>query len=349
MKKRFLALFSFGIDILILVVSCSKSYNAGNVSGSPVTVTIPINQLFASLRSTPQGLSVTAGRDTTIFGAQGTMIHFYPNSFKNASGSIISSGTINIQLIEMYKAGDMIANNATTLANGQILMSGGEVNIIATMNGQTVYANNYKLGFIHPGGSVTNMALFYGGNNNADSTTTWNIADTSRAGTRATGTRVDSTIGGSYASNPFFVFDSCTNFVMVNCDCYRNNDSPLTSVSVVVPDTSFNPDNTQIFVVLHDVNPWSLYSDTTTAVLSSDNQWGRNAYVKSTNTLSMINESNFNIVPAGHAYELVVMTLKNNTWYYYEESGTIPHNGIVTTARMTATTDADVKTKLSAL
>ena len=90
--------------------SCEKT------NTSSTYIVFHLNQLFSGLRSTPQNFTVTAGRDTTIYGTNNTLLHFYTNSFKDAGGNIIQSGTVYIQLIEMYKPGDMICNRATTMA-----------------------------------------------------------------------------------------------------------------------------------------------------------------------------------------------------------------------------------------
>jgi len=147
-----------------------------------------LNKLFAPIRSTPQSFSVTAGASHKVTGSKGTVLSFYPNSFKDANGNIITSGTINIQLIEMYKPGQMIANRATTTANGQLLKSGGQVYISATKAGAPVYANKYGIAYPQPAASSVPMQLFYGNTQNADSVVTWAMADTTKPGAVANGT-----------------------------------------------------------------------------------------------------------------------------------------------------------------
>ena len=120
-------------------------------------------------------------------------------------------------------------------------------------------------------------------------------------------------------------------------------------VSVVLPDTSFNSSNTQVYLVLPNVNRWGGTADTFTAVLSSDQGYGGNNYSAATNTMKIISEGNFNIVPAGLQYELVVITIKNGQYYYWQITGTVPHAGISATAVMAPDTHADVMTKLQAL
>jgi len=109
----------------IIVIACKKS------SSNNTVPTTSLNQLFAGLNSIPENFTVTAGRDTIIYGtSDSTLLHFYTNSFKDANGNVITSGTIYVQLTEMYKAGEMIRNRATTVANGHILQSCGQINIV---------------------------------------------------------------------------------------------------------------------------------------------------------------------------------------------------------------------------
>lgn len=343
MKKAVLPIVLFCILAIITVWSCKKNYNPGT-SG----ITPSLNQVFAALRYTPQNLSVTAGRDTVVYATNGTRLHFYTNSFKNESGSIITSGTVNLQIVEMYKPGDMICNHATTMANGEILASGGQVSISATMNGQIVHANAYGIGFPHGNPSSTTMSLFYGGTGNADSVVTWGQSDTTKPGNVAKGTIEDSVRLSSHA---IFNFDTCNNFTSVNCDCFWKYPSSKTSISVILPDTSFNARNTEIFVVLKNIRAWSLSSsaDTTTAVLSNVGPWGGTNYNSTTNTLSMQSEGQSAIVPAGLPYTLVVITNKNGTYYFWQTSGTVPDNGIIVTAAMATDTQGDIVSRLQGL
>ena len=107
-----------------------------NYPGSGAT-SATLKSLFNDLRSTPQTLTTTAGVSSTLYGTKGTRITFYPNSFKDASGNIITSGNIVIKLTEMLTPGAMIAENATTqTTDGDILRSGGQVKIEASKDGQ---------------------------------------------------------------------------------------------------------------------------------------------------------------------------------------------------------------------
>ena len=342
MKKAIFPVALLAIIAIALIVSCKKTNN------SQIAGTQSLNQLFAGLRSAPQNFSVTAGRDTVVYGNKGTKLHFYTNSFQDATGTIITSGTIYLSLIEMYKPGDMIANRATTMANGQILQSGGQITMTATMNGQPVYANKYGIGFQHSNQSYAPMALFYGSTGNADSTTTWTQSDSNRQGNVVVGTKPDTT--GSSGSTNYFSFDTCTNFTWANCDWFYTNDSPKVSVSAILPDSSFNAANTQMYLVLPNVNQWSGTADTFTAVLGTAEPYlGSGGYNATTNTLKLISEGNTNIVPAGLNYKLIIIANKSGQFYYYEQSGIMPHNGLVATAAMATDTQQDIKDRLAGL
>ena len=348
MKKVFLSIASVSCIALITILSCTKTYNPGTV----VNVGPSLNSLFTGLRPVPQSLSVTAGRDTIVYGTKGTMLHFYTYSFKDASGNIITSGTVDLQIIEMYKPGDMIANRTTTMANGQILQSGGEINVVATMNGSPVYTNKYGIGFVHSTFSSAPMALFYAAAGNSDSTVNWSQSDTTQNGTKTNGTTTDTTtLASGSALTSYFYFDTCTSLTFANCDWFYANDSPKTTVSVVMPDTSFNASNTELYLVLPNVNRWGYTADTFTAVLSNAENFdlGAASYNTTTKTMILISESQTNIVPAGLNYELVVIANKNGTYYYWETSGTVPHNGINVNAALAEDSQGDIISRLAGL
>ena len=321
MKKALLSFTLMGVITIALIASCSKNYN------SKGTGTQSLNQLFAGLRTTPENLSVTAGRDTIVYGAQGTMLHFYTNSFKDGSGNIITSGTIYLSLIEMYKPGDMIANRApTTTSTGQLLKSGGEINITATVNGQTIYANKYGIGFKQPAASTDTMYVYYGGASSPDSVTTWTQSDQSQNGAAANHTDTSHIY-------PSYIFDTCVYFTYVNCDRLYNSNGQNTTVSIVVPDASFDKSNTQLFLIFPTIN----------CITASDSREG---YTASTNTFIFGNHENE--VPVGVQYELVVITYKTTGYYCYIQSG-ITTSGMTINAAMAPDTQQDIKDRLAGL
>ncbi len=324
---------TYAVGILataMLIASCGKDY-----SSNPVGDPSKLNALFADLKPNPQVLTVTAGTAAKVAGAGGTQLSFYPNSFKDASGHIITSGTVTLQLTEMYSTGDMIANRASTMAAGKILQSGGQINLNATVNGVKVFANVYGVQFLQQTLSSSPMNIFYGANNNVDSVVTWkNGADTSRAGTIAWGT---TNVGGQ----DLYIFDSCTEFGWTNCDQFYNTDSPLTSVSVIFPEKVYTPSNTQIYLVLPD----------TKSVMSNVEPGpgtGGQAYNATTNTMTLISEDRIDIVPTGTKYKFIAISKVNGSYYYFQQVGIVSPK-VVVKANMAPKTKAEVTALLKAL
>ncbi len=323
MKRIPLILAALSLAGFAAVVSCHKTNN--------VATPINTNQVFSSLRSSAQTLSVTAGMDTTVYAANGTMLHFYANSFKSSTGNIITSGPISIKIIEMYNPGDMALNRATTTADAGQLSSGGQVSILAYQGTQQVTANKYGIGFRQSGASGQNMQLFYGTTNNTDSIATWTISDTTKTGTTASGTVADSSGGGTGSGvNFMYVFDSCTNFGWINCDHYMGSSYTLTSISLSVPDNSFSSDNTEVFLMFpSDKSVMSLYYDGSSKTYKSG-------------------FGGMNTVPVGLNYEIVLVTNKKESYYYWSGSGTVTTSMSVTAAPASETL-ADIITRMHAL
>ncbi len=299
------------------------------------------DELFADLKTKPQGIAVQAGRDTTVYGKDTTMLHFYPNSFKDASGNIITSGTVNIELVEMYKTGDMVMNRTVTSANGKLLKSGGQVSIKATMNGKEVFANKYAIGFHSSISSNDEMSLFYGDNNNQDSVTTWVSSDTKIAGTVAKGTKCDTctpwtkgtATGFSFMGGYFFLFEGCTQFKFVNCDRMYNPATKNTTVSIVMPDGSFVPSNTQIYIILPETNSATM-GDT------------RQEYNSDTHTFILGNDDN--LVPVGMQYVIVGIANKDGKYYFDMKKGTITE-GLSVNLVMGEDTRFDIQSRLAGI
>jgi hypothetical protein len=346
MKKNRLSLALAIIAALAGITACKKNTNT---TTPPTTVSdpYPLSTLFANLRTTPQNFDVPAGVHKTIIGKDSTIISFYPNSFKDKSGNIITSGTINIKLVEMYKPGQIIANRASTMVKGQLLKSGGEIYIKATRGGEEVFANKYQVYFKQPATSSEPMYLFHEALPADSAIVKWEIEDTSRqkeSGTIATAAVVPDSIQTgdtvfTWAGSPFYKFDSCSKFGWTNCDRFYMFTSK-TGLGVVMPDNTFTPSNTQLFLVLPTIN----------AVMSSDSYYlGGAHYDAPTRTLRLVSEgSAADLVPVGMPYKVVVVANKGGTYYYNESSGTTVA-GMQLTAVMSAVSLNDLQNKIKAL
>ena len=330
---------------VMLVASCSKSYNpyVAPVTPAPVDLT-RLNSLFAALRPTPQNFVVTAGFSQTVYGLYGTKLTFYPNSFKDGSGNIITSGIISLQLTEIYTPGDMIASRASTVYNGQLLASGGQVLLTATLNGQEVFANKYGIGFKEPAASQQPMYLFYGTAGTPDSVVAWNTRVTAQTGTSAPGTTASSdssivivftgygydTVTTHSAVFEYYQFDSCAGFNWINCDYFYTSPAQLTDVSVIMPDTSFNQSNSEAFIIFPTINAAAHMTN----------------YTIATHTFDLPNGY---YIPVGMPVDIAVATNKNGKYYYYQQTNTTTTYNMVITANMAPDSLSYIATQLQGL
>lgn len=308
--------------ITLGLVSCSKD----DKKTDPV-ITNSLQGMFQAMAETPQSFTVTAGTYQTIHGARGTIIRFNPQSFKDGSGNIINSGTVNIKLTEAYTPGQMILNGVTTTtAAHKLLTSGGSVNIVATINQHEVFANNYSLSFAQPA-PIDNspMALFKGQTTDLlpGARTIW--------GDDTTNTIQRTTKDSMYEGN-FYAFDTCINFNWINCDYFYSAPDPKTDVKVVMPDASYTAANTQVFVVFPGINAvTSLFS-----------------YDATTHTFSLGYAGYY--LPVGTNIKIMVLSGKENNAYYMDKQENITvTNGISITANPTSSTLSTIQTTLSSL
>jgi hypothetical protein len=288
MKKTYSVLAAFAVTSLVWY-SCKKTEKKeGNtdISGK--------NALFSDLRYTPQRFTVEAGRDTVIFGADSTMIHFYRQSFEDANGNWISAGKVGVELIEMYETGDMILNRASTeTGDNKILQSSGQVRIKAVMNGRELYANRYGIAF-RAKFKVDSMSLYYGNTNNEDSVVRWTQSEVN-LGTRSVPSVPDSSIGWGYGNGLYYFFDSCTSFEFVNADRYFGLTGVETSMGINYDTENFPREATSVFLSFPEIN----------------------------SVVPFISTRKY---PLGMKYVFVIIAKKEDNYYFDMQSGTITEN-----------------------
>ncbi len=295
------------------------------------------------MRTTPLTITVNAGIDTIVYAANGTKLHFYTYSFKDKNNIILTSGSIYVQIVEMYKPSDMICNRATTVtATGDPLTSGGQVTIKATFAstsraGEEVFANKYGIGFLQSAPSSQQMELYSGNNNTTDSIVTWTVADTTKTGTVAIGTTTDTTrliigSGTTTTVNYRYIFDSCTNFENVNCDHFFGRGAKLITLNVIFPDNTNTNSNTSIYLCFPtDKCVMSIFYNLNATTMQASYQFYAPA--------NSIN------------YELVAFTNNTGKFYYYQTSGSLSATDSVVTinAAMATDTEYDIIHRMSSL
>lgn len=87
-----------------------------------------------------QSFNETAGTAFSITGEKGIKLNFPSNAFLDASGNPVS-GNIRLTLKEVLSKKDILLSGKMTESNGQLLVSGGEFQILASKDGQALKLN----------------------------------------------------------------------------------------------------------------------------------------------------------------------------------------------------------------
>jgi hypothetical protein len=322
--------------LLLLLHACQKQNTntpgtmAGYAApaGAPtVYAGTPFNSLFRDLRYKPEIQCVNAGKLTTITFSRGTRLTFYPNSFKDGAGNLITTGQVCIELTEIYKTGDMIANRVTTMEGSNLLTSAGQVLIYASRNGEKVFANKYGIAFKQPAPSSQPMALYFGNSRNADSVVTWTQVGAPVPGTRDTTAPAPGDTTGGWGAGLWYMFDSCTDFTWINADKLYEYTGSRSAVKLVVPGTDVTNANTQAFLVIPSINACI------------------NFYYNNSTPLTF----NVTNIPDGLNAIVVVISKRNNKYYYYQTASFTVGAGISIDAYTTEVTLPYIKAQLAAL
>jgi hypothetical protein len=199
-----------------------------------------------------QKLVVNGAAGGTVTGAKGTTLVFPPASFINKNGEA-ETGMVSLSLTELLDKRDIIFSGVFTEANGQLLVSGGELLIHAKdKNGEDLKINRQLPGGANQGIRVEvpnvmkaggDMRLFVrqerqGGNQSNDNPMTWTPAPYAPFGNGA----------NSYLFN-------LPDFSWVNIDRFYNDPRPKTTVtcSPVFKDDN-NVSNLEVMIVFKDVS-----------------------------------------------------------------------------------------------
>ena len=92
------------------------------------------------------------------------------------------------------------------------------------------------------------MELYYGNTHNTDSAVTWVMDTTAKFGTIALNTNYVSDTFLHGVAKPFYIFDSCRNFKLVNCGHPYDATSAFVHINMVFRDASFTPSNTTLSI-----------------------------------------------------------------------------------------------------
>lgn len=235
MKVKTLQLFAALLGFA-LFTQCSKTQDY-------VLKDITIGTFLSRYAPAPQVFTLDAQSGGTIVGANGTVIIFPPASFwDNKRGPV--TGTINIELTEVYSKSDIMFSQAYTSSDGNPLISGGMFRLKMTQFGLPIYVSHlipYTAWFpLGTNETPDSMFAFHG-------TITKSFTDSSKIFHRGGSVNWSQNTDTSKLKNNVVYRADLRKYVMindsidwVNCD-HTIGTGPFTTVTVttsgIVPDT----------------------------------------------------------------------------------------------------------------
>ncbi len=207
-----------------------------------------INDFFADSQVGKQSSLINSNTINIVYGNKGTLLNIPSSIFQTTEGVPVS-GMVDIELIEIFYKDEMVRSNKPTTSNGAILISGGELYIMAYQNGEELE--------IIPGESmmvrvpaVTNyenpweMTKFYG-EEMPDGTVDWTIDPNAQVQL----TEAQDSTAGTWGLA--FEFPE-TRLGWINCDYFMGEEN-LTSLSLEVGE-GYTNENTAAFLIFTDIH-----------------------------------------------------------------------------------------------
>ncbi|MFT3749366.1 MAG: hypothetical protein QM768_13655 [Agriterribacter sp.] len=139
MKKL---LFVAVAGIFILATSCKKNDSDKQTDqSSHLKDAEKITQFFEDHARKQETFTVDAAAGGTVTTTKGTKVKFPANIFKTGAGAAVT-GSVTVKVLDVIEAGDMILNHKPTItANGEQLISFGEIRVDAEQGGNALVLN----------------------------------------------------------------------------------------------------------------------------------------------------------------------------------------------------------------
>jgi hypothetical protein len=244
----------FFAGIICLIISCKKKddQQPTNTNNSDV------NSFFTKNAKQSQTFTVdVTSSNATVTAAGGTQILIPKGAFLLANGSPVN-GPVTIEIKELFKRNEMILSGITSVSDGQILESGGEIYINATAKGQQLIIDPDTCLVLGVPKDTTNFRMqLFQGEGDGDN---FNWKPVKQDSINAKGQ------GGSFDNGLFFLYENffcnCYNVTSYftslkklgwqNIDCFYSQSSTVKDIAVNSP--GFDKSNSALFVVLKNKN-----------------------------------------------------------------------------------------------
>lgn len=258
-----------------------------------------------------QSFNGVAGTAFSIIGNKGIKLDFPANAFLDASGNPVT-GNIKLSLKEVMTKGDIMLSGKMTESNKQLLISGGEFQILALQNGQQLKLNPAADVMVKVPTSLSTapMDLFqFAGTTVSDST--WMLNQKARVTT-----------------TPSYYQFSLPGFGWVNCDYFYSNPNPKTTITA-------SPVYAGVVPSVKEQRAYLLF-DNINSVINLPFEISINKH-----------QSYLNSIPLGLSGKLVIISVgMDNTVYFGYSSFTVT-SGLHINIPLMAASQADIDNFLS--
>ncbi|HTM97999.1 MAG TPA: hypothetical protein VL088_04625 [Pedobacter sp.] len=200
----------------ILIAAVAILFSTGCKKDGVVTQrpTLSLTEFNNKFNVPTQLFNGVAGTPFSITGNKGIKLDFPANAFLDGSGNLVT-GNIKLSLKEVMTKGDILLSGKMTESNKQLLVSGGEFQILALQNGVQLKLNPAADVVVKVPTTLSTapMDLFeFKGTTASDST--WMLNQKARVNTSPTNYQF-----------------SLPNFGWVNCDYFYSNPNPKTTIT----------------------------------------------------------------------------------------------------------------------
>lgn len=319
--------------VSIFLIACNNEQDK-KIQINPLDQLELVDNLLSEISEKPQQLSAPSDKPTTVTGAKGTIIHLDPSRLETVDGSPLGDN-IQIELLEMTDNSNLLLNNAQTISNGEILVTGGAYYLNMTSNGkQLKMKDGMGLEVEFAKLSENEMELFLGERDSLGQMN-WiraeqqfeskNLEEPVKPEPKST---ISKMYGDSDLDDLFYYMDNIEpdtltqeeieayeklvaeyktasntykamellSFGWINCDRFWNDPSPKTDIQLLVNKDSIS--GARIYAVFNDLN----------SVMTEYYWWG------------MSDTASFDNIPIGKNLTIIALSAKNETPLFFETS-----------------------------
>lgn len=154
-KERFDVLKKEDPEAVKVAEKAADELKLKAIAAPPIT-------LFMKWKKKPVKATLKLKPDSTVKCEGGTSLQFMPNTFVDENGRVVQY-PVDLEIIELLTPKDMITNQMPTVSDKRLLVTGGEINIKAFKDNQslTVVPGGYSV-IISADSVDTRMSIFYG-------------------------------------------------------------------------------------------------------------------------------------------------------------------------------------------